>query len=139
MKYVDLDGKAPECGKWDNPQYVDSQGGRIIQGIGITEWNDGECLFGPLRAYFALQMLVDDRLGSYPERHYRSMLVHFERNGEVLYDIWPEKVGVSDEIKSINKVKAPVDGILYDLQGRRLYAKPQKGVYIQNGKKKLVK
>ena len=28
---------------------------------------------------------------SYPERHYRSMLVHFERDGEVLYDVWPEQ------------------------------------------------
>jgi hypothetical protein len=27
----------------------------------------------------------------------------------------------------------------YNLQGRRLSATPQKGVYIQNGKKKLVK
>ena len=132
LKYVDLDGKAPECGIYDNPQKIDTQGGRIIQGIGITEWNDGECLFGAPNPYYALY-------GYNPNRHYRSMLVHFERNGEVLYDIWPEKVGVSDEIKSINKVKAPVDGILYDLQGRRLSTIPQKGVYIQNGKKKLVK
>ena len=43
LKYVDLDGKAPECGKYDNPQKINTQGGRIIQGIGITEWNDGEC------------------------------------------------------------------------------------------------
>ena len=28
---------------------------------------------------------------------------------------------------------------IYDLQGRRLSTTPQKGVYIQNGKKKLVK
>ena len=96
LKYVDLDGKAPECGKWDNPQNIDSQGGRIIQGIGITEWNDGECLFGPTCPYFALQTLVDERLGSYPERHYRSMLVHFERNGEVLYNVWPDKLSQNE-------------------------------------------
>ena len=29
--------------------------------------------------------------------------------------------------------------VIYDLQGRRLSAMPQKGMYIQNGKKKLVK
>ena len=29
--------------------------------------------------------------------------------------------------------------VIYDLQGRRLNATPQKGIYIQNGKKKLVK
>ena len=84
LKYVDLDGKAPECGKYDNPQLIDTNGGRIIQGIGITEWNDGECLFGPPDPYFALT-------GNSGKRHYRSMLVHFERNGEVLYDVWPKK------------------------------------------------
>jgi len=84
LKYVDLNGKAPECGKYDNPQKVDTQGGRIIQGIGITEWNDGECLFGPPNPYFA-------STGEGGKRHYRSMLVHFERNGEVLYDVWPKK------------------------------------------------
>ena len=98
LKYVDLDGKAPECGKWDNPQNIDSQGGRIIQGIGITEWNDGECLFGPLRPYFALY-------GSNPERHYRSMLVHFERNGEVLYDVWPEVMPQDDYIPFVKDGK----------------------------------
>ena len=84
LKYVDLDGKAPKCGKYDNPQKCDTNGGRIIQGIGITEWNDGECLFGPPNPYFA-------STGERGKRHYRSMLVHFERNGEVLYDVWPEK------------------------------------------------
>jgi hypothetical protein len=88
LKYVDLDGKAPECGKYDNPQLIDTNGGRIIQGIGITEWNDGECLFGPPRPYFAMGLL-DDYFENL-KRHYRSMLVHFERNGEVLYDVWPE-------------------------------------------------
>ena len=89
LKYVDLDGKAPECGKYDNPQKINTQGGRIIQGIGITEWNDGECLFGPPDPYNALDE-------EYPVRHYRSMLVHFERNGEVLYNVWPEKETTDD-------------------------------------------
>ena len=89
LKYVDLDGKAPECGKYDNPQKINTQGGRIIQGIGITEWNDGECLFGPPNPYGALD-------GEYHGRHYRSMLVHFERNGEVLYNVWPEKETTDD-------------------------------------------
>jgi hypothetical protein len=83
LKYVDLDGKAPA----DKPSYPtyynDTKGGRMIQGIGITEWNDGECLFGPPDPYFA-------STGEMGKRHYRSMLVHFERNGEVLYDVWPE-------------------------------------------------
>ena len=89
LKYVDLNGKAPV-----NPQEpgnTDTEGGRIIQGIGITEWKDGECLFGPPNPYGALSMFDYDRWGLSPERHYRSMLVHFERNGEVLYDVWPKK------------------------------------------------
>ena len=73
-------------------KYVDLDGVRIIQGIGVTEWNDGECLFGPLKPYqnsFYFQ-------GTPPERHYRSMLVHFERDGEVLYDVWPEKESTTE-------------------------------------------
>ena len=89
LKYVDLDGKVPECGIYDNPQLIDTNGGRIIEGIGITEWNDGECLLGPPNPYGALRMFDYDG-NLYPERHYRSMLVHFERNGEVLYDVWPK-------------------------------------------------
>ena len=85
LKYVDLDGRAPENDPNIPRINVGTRGGRIIQGIGITEWNDGECLFGPPNPYFASG-------GDFNERHYRSMLVHFERNGEVLYDVWPDKL-----------------------------------------------
>ena len=90
LNYVDLKGKAPQS---EDPitSNIDTEGGRIIQGIGITEWKDGECLFGPPNPYGALRMFDYDRWGLSPERHYRSMLVHFERNGEVLYDVWPKK------------------------------------------------
>lgn len=67
-------------------KYVDLDGIRIVQGIGVTEWNDGECLFGPLKLYANSCYFQ----GTPPERHYRSMLVRFERDGEVLYDVWPE-------------------------------------------------
>jgi hypothetical protein len=131
LKYVDLDGKAPECGKWDNPQKVDTQGGRIIQGIGITEWNQGECLFGAPRPYDALRFFQEHPS---EERHYRSRLVHFERNGEVLYDIWPAK-GITDEIMSIHRTGTTVSKSFYDLLGRRLQGRPAKGVYIKDGRK----
>jgi hypothetical protein len=84
LRYVDLDGKAPDPDPDYPIRYGDTKGGRIIQGIGITEWDDGECLFGPPNPYFA-------KVGEYNGRHYRSMLVHFERNGEVLYNVWPEQ------------------------------------------------
>ena len=79
-------------------KYSDVNGIRFIQGIGVASWNDGECIFGPIRPYEVLSHLgaVEDE-----ERHYRSMLVHFERDGEVLYDVWPEK-GVE-----INKTNFP--------------------------------
>ena len=132
LKYVDLDGKAPD--DEGNIKNVCTNGGRIIQGIGITEWNDGECLFGPLNIYSALQQYDSYHWELYPERHYRSMLVRFERNGEVLYDAWPEN-GAINEIRSISKVKTPYSNTLYDLQGRKLRCMQHKGIYIQNGKK----
>ena len=97
LKYVDLDGKAPTDPEQPWLDYVDTKGGRIIQGMGITEWNDGECLFGPVNPYECLKM-YSDQWYLYPERHYRSMLVHFERNGEVLYDVWPEKPVASEPV-----------------------------------------
>lgn len=138
LKYVDLDGKAPENESGSNIKNVDTKGGRIIQGIGVTEWNDGECLFGAPNPYAALAMYDSSHPELYPERHYRSMLVHFERGGEVLYDVWPAK-GTITEIKSTSKVEKPNPNTLYDLQGRRMTAKPAKGAVIQDGRKVIVK
>ena len=69
-------------------KYVDLDDVRIIHGIGVTEWKDGECLFGQINPY---RYSFYNKEESPKERHYRSMLVHFERNGEVLYDVWPKK------------------------------------------------
>ena len=74
-------------------KYVDMNGIRIIHGIGVTEWNDGECLFGPVNLFKSSFYFK----GTPPERHYRSMLVHFERDGEVLYDVWPQKEAATEE------------------------------------------
>ena len=133
LKYVDLDGKAPNDKSNSPKRNVNTNGGRIIQGIGMTQWNDGECLFGPPNPYSTLSF----NSNLYPERNYRSMLVHFERNGEVLYDVWPEKGGT--DIKSISKAIMPISNTLYDLQGRKLQQTPQKGLYIQNGKKRIMR
>ena len=65
------------------------------------------------------------------------MLVHFERNGEVLYDVWPKK-----EIPSgitIKDSQTASQGTLFDLQGRKLDRITQPGIYIKNGKKVAVK
>ena len=46
---------------------------------------------------------------------------------------------VNDTFKTMDGRSISPDAPIYDLQGRRLSAAPQNGVYIQNGKKKLVK
>ena len=114
--------------------YTDVNGVRFIQGIGVTTWNDGECIFGPVKPYEALSAYgaIEPE-----ERHYRSMLVHFERNNEVLYDVWPKK-----EIPSSITVKdaqSANQGALFDLQGRKLEKITQPGIYIEGGKKIAVK
>ena len=109
LKYVDLDGKAPYDPQ--NPGNTDTKGARIIQGIGVAEWKNGECLFGPANPYRGLEMFDSELFDSegrykYPSRNYRSMLVHFERNGEVLYDVWPRKGSA---------VEVAIDGLNYFL------------------------
>ena len=142
LKYVDLNGKAPDkySENWDDDRYTDTKGGRIIQGIGITEWNDGECLFGPPNPHYAMTYFDD-----IPERHYRSMLVHFERDGEVLYDVWPQKEKTTKIVSPLNPSDKEMVNVkssnrkFYDLQGRRLFGKPARGIYIEDGMKKVIK
>ena len=94
--------KEGEFGGARSLKYADVNGVRIIQGIGVTTWNDGECLFGPVKPYDALRFFgpsdpdfilfgPSDPDFILNRNEYRSMLVHFESNGEVLYDVWPEK------------------------------------------------
>ena len=62
-----------------------------------------------------------------------------EVNGKNIFGYYDFlKEGVTTSVSSIGDKSDSADHI-YDLQGRRLSATPQKGVYIQNGKKKLVK
>ena len=113
-------------------KYSDVNGIRFIQGIGVASWNDGECIFGPIRPYEVLSACgaVESEA-----RHYRSMLVHFERDGEVLYDVWPEKE-TTTPLKSVPELTEY--GNLYDLQGRKLQSKPAQGIYIKNGQKQVM-
>ncbi len=123
-------------------RFVDLEGTRIVQGIGVTQWNDGECLFGPVNLY---RYSVHPQTP--PERHYRSMLVHFERDGEVLYDVWPEK-GTTG-IATIESGEAEDGSAVYDLSGRQIangsrhmsrksssHTSPR-GIYIRGGRKVL--
>ena len=127
--------KEGEFGGVRTLKYTDVNDVRIIQGIGVTEWNDGECIFGPVEPYRALAAFKEGF--PYEERHYRSMLVHFERNDEVLYDLWPEKG--TNGIKIVNNSEKKININYYDLQGRKLQQTPQKGIFIQNSRKVAVK
>lgn len=136
LKYVDLDGKAPVDPE-ERPDFEDTNGCRIIQGIGVTEWNSGECIFGPVDPYFGgIALAEGPDTGKEVVRHYRSMLVHFERDGEVLYDLWPEKIGTGISATLNDKGKMTNDS-WYDLQGRKVSGKPARGIYIESGKKKV--
>lgn len=117
-------------------KYIETNEGRIlIQGIGVTSWNDYYCIFGPA-------MINDWVVGFYPYdvqkdilkkvSNYKSILVHFERDGEVLYDMWPsEENDLPHRVESTNNT--PFFTAIYDLQGRQLQQKPSKGMYIQGG------
>ena len=110
----------------------------LIKGIGVTSWLGPDCIFGPLDASEAYDHFYHKI--SNPNHPYRSMLVHFERNGEVLYDVWPSPEGMTNEVKYVPAPEPENDTpILFDLSGRRLEQKPTKGIYIQGGRKVLIK
>ena len=114
----------------------------VIKGIGVTSWPGPDCIFGSSDASDAYDNYYssnDNDLWNNPQHPYRSMLVHFERDGEVLYDVWPSPDGnVVGRTTGLNPSPSPIErgtDAVYDLQGRRLNAVPEKGMYIQGGKK----
>lgn len=110
----------------------------VIKGIGVTSWPGPDCIFGPFDASDAYDNYYssnDNDLCNNPQHPYRSMLVHFERDGEVLYDVWPQPEGTGVAPLSVSPEGEKI--AVYDLQGRRLNAKPQRGLYIQGRKKKV--
>ena len=127
LKYADVESE----------KIVDEETGnkvvyRIIDGVGITSWRDEECIFGANRMSFIYEQYEDN-----PREHgaFRSMLVHFERGGEVLYDMWPQPEGMGVVPLSVSPEGEKT--AVYDLQGRKLNAKPQRGLYIQGGKMRM--
>lgn len=122
---------------------ITDKGHMVIDGIGITAWAGPDCIFGPVEIGEAFhyydpeysEFIIDPDLICYPgESPFCTILAHFERDGEVLYDVWPEP-GNENCIKGLKGNPSPSlqkEGI-YDLQGRRLQKAPQKGMYIQGG------
>ena len=73
-----------------------------------------------------------DFFGMLPLPGNYNSLVACEVNGEVIYQS-------ATSIQGIKSNTLNSDGAIFDLQGRRLSATPAKGVYIQNGKKRIVR
>lgn len=115
-------------------------GRRIIKGIGVTTWNGKECIVGPAYVNECADWYVNDnilqdeaKMDEIKNTHHRSMLVRFEHDGEVLYNMWPNAKGEITQgvpqIAGAQKAKG-----IYDLQGRKLTRQPDKGMYIEDGK-----
>lgn len=111
----------------------------MIHGIGVTRWNGRDCIFGQSRCQM-VENMYKDAIPDYEiesqKNNYRSILVHFERNGEVLYDLWPNEKGelVTRLLSARETGKASTS--IYDLQGHKVEGKPSRGIYIYIGGKK---
>lgn len=74
----------------------------------------------------------------YDLKQYGSKLLFYTESD--IYEISKaELLAQATSVQGVTTAKTRESSIIYDLQGRRLSIIPQKGVYIQNGKKKLVK
>jgi hypothetical protein len=67
--------------------------------------------------------------------------VSCEINGQTLYTdaVFSPENGITNGMKSASKVKTPNDNTLYDLQGRPVTGTPYPGIYIQEGRKRVVR
>ena len=114
---------------------------KLIRGIGVTCSNSRDCIFCQSGCE-EIEASYYESLKEYheesPKKQHRSILVHFERDGEVLYDLWPTpEGGLASHIQS-PKVNRADDTSVYDLQGRKIQGKPSRGIYIIGGKKRVV-
>ena len=108
--------------------------GTTLDGVFADYWIEGiGCTGNP---YFTFWRTM---IGNWP------LLLSCYDGDECIFNIeeFSDAVSSIDFTASVNDTpktgRAILDDPVYDLQGRRLLAKPQKGIYIQKGKKKLVK
>ena len=74
---------------------------------------------------------VEELLSPLTEFWGQNYLVRCEVNQKALYALPGYTVSIADAIRT----KPATDNTFFDLQGRQLNGKPEKGIYIQNGKK----
>ena len=131
LEYVDVDSVATYYGgmlKDTKPV-----GTKLIHGIGVSSWPSSVCLFGPACPQGTA---MGESSSNAP---FRSILVYFERDGEVLYDQWPTPDGgMAQHVQDVLTSGGQDDSAVYDLQGRKVEGKPSRGIYIIGGKKRVV-
>lgn len=107
-----------------------TSGLRILRGIGVTQWKGAACILGPLGLGEATAG-TDQAETS----HFKSILVRFERNGKMLYNVWPEDGGETSVQHPYENGATPDGGRWYDLQGRHVRENTQRGILIKDGRK----
>lgn len=100
----------------------------LLEGVGYERFN----IVGP----FSKTPDFFDYLNEHPNK--KTQLEFAIVGEERIYDLIFDGGGSSVESITFNKSQMPFD--IFDLQGRRVKSQPtQKGIYIQNGRKVLVK
>lgn len=100
----------------------------LLEGVGYERFN----IVGP----FSKTPDFFDYLNEHPNK--KTQLEFAIVGEERIYDLIFDGGGSSIESITFNKSQMPFD--IFDLQGRRVKSQPtQKGIYIQNGRKVLVK
>lgn len=123
-----FDGKSPVT-------YADMTTGlRILKGIGVTQWKGSECILGPL----CLKNAASDKKKAEPS-HLKSILVQFERDGEIIYKVWPNGGGENGISHPNERATMPGKNASYDLQGRPAVKGTKSGIIIRNRRKILEK
>lgn len=121
VKEIRTDTIATEVKRYIFESYLISDDGEELHVlIGNASWIEG---VGAEKDFFDMLPIA----GNY------NSLVGCEVNGEILFKLPPLPPS------GINPIERDFmsDDIIYDLQGRRLRSVPAKGVYIQNGKKRI--
>jgi len=78
---------------------------------------------------------VEELLSPLTEYWGQNYLVYCEVKKQPLYVVPGHTVGIANSVSTRPAANSPI----FDLQGRRLSGKPEKGMYIQDGKKRIVR
>lgn len=106
-----------------------TNGLQLMEGIGCLNSRNGDFLY----------YLYPPEVWRHNNDFFYNRLYEYKKNGIVVYK---EYDGLTDGISGISvrtETRIMEKDEYYDLQGRRLSGKPAKGVYIENGRKRVVK